>query len=176
MLLLLLCLGLLFGPFLLRQGKKMAYPLEYKAEIIVYANMYELDPYLVMGLIFTESRFDPDAVSTAGATGLMQIMPETGAWLAEKMELSDFDSAQLYDEAFNIRMGCYYLKLLSDYYGVLRTALAAYNAGIGSVNGWLRDPACSADGVTLDTIPYPETAEYVEKVAENAEMYLALYR
>ena len=150
------------------------FPLEYEDLILYYSAMRDLDPFLVMGVIRAESSFRSQAVSPAGASGLMQIMPNTGAWLAERMGIS-FTEEDLFSPAYNIRMGTYYLRLLLNMFEVQSTALAAYNAGMGNVGSWLEDARYSTDGRTLHTIPYTETREYVERVARFTEIYRELY-
>ena len=103
-------------------------------------------------------------------------MEPTAKWLAEKMELPDFDFADILNPEQNIDMGCYYMAYLLDLYGGnVENALAAYNAGEGTVNGWLQNPAYSQDGKTLKTIPFPETETYVARVLRNKKMYERLY-
>lgn len=173
--LVILCIAYFKGPEIVERGYRIYYPLDYEEEILQYSGEYELDSFLVMGIIRAESNFDQEALSSAGAIGLMQIMPETGQWLAGKMDIGDFYEDMLYDAEFNIHMGCYYLRLLIDYYGETDTAVAAYNAGMGTVSGWLEDNSYSYDGVLLYYIPYTETREYVEKVNKNTDKYLELY-
>ena len=152
-----------------------AYPLEYTELVDKAAKDYNLEPALIYGVIHTESRFDPDAGSSVGARGLMQIMPETFDWLMEKRdEKGKYTADDLYDPAVNIDYGCYLLRFFLDYYGNEQCAVAAYNAGF-EVSNWLEDPNCSSDGMTLDVIPYPETSDYVEKVESAKNKYNELY-
>lgn len=151
------------------------YKLEYRQLIAEHAAAYELDPYLVAAIIHCESSNKPGAVSVSGAIGLMQIMPETGAWIAQKLACPGFSEADLYDPAINVRMGCWYLDFLLDTFGGNRVhAIAAYNAGQGAVAKWLADDALSRDG-QLVQIPYAQTKHYVEKVQRAYEKYVALY-
>jgi len=150
------------------------FPLLYEELIFHYSEARDLDPFLVMGLIRAESTFRSQVTSPVGASGLMQIMPTTGEWLAERMEIA-FTEADLFNPAYNIRMGTYYLRLLINMFGYVDTALAAYNAGMGNVGNWLGDDRYSADGYTLHTIPFPETREYVERVNRYMEIYRELY-
>jgi soluble lytic murein transglycosylase len=155
--------------------EKSAYPLEYTDLVNKAAKDYNLQPALIYGVIHTESRFDPDAGSSVGARGLMQIMPETFDWLMEKRdEKGKYTADDLYDPAVNIDYGCYLLRFFLDYYGNEQCAVAAYNAGF-EVSNWLEDPNCSSDGMTLDVIPYPETSDYVEKVESAKDKYNELY-
>lgn len=133
-----------------------------------------LDPFLLYGVMYTESRCDPAARSKAGASGLMQLTPETYQWL-RSLEGQEGEG-DIFDPAENIHYGCaYLLLLLRQYDGDLKTALAAYNAGMGNVAKWLGDPELSQDGRALDAIPFPETERYVERVAWAREKYLLFY-
>ena len=155
--------------------KKLAYPLKYEAYITEYAQANALDPYLVCGAIHTESHFDMEAESRVGAIGLMQIMPDTGEWIAKKMSIKDYSQAKLKDPETNIRMGCWYLKYLMDKFdGDMTLVLAGYNAGPNRVTQWLEDEKYSQDGKLTD-IPYQETEEYVKKVQNAKEMYESYY-
>lgn len=151
-------------------------PLRYQDIVAKYAAAYELDKSLVNGVIFCESYFEPEAVSSADALGLMQVTQETGRWAAEQMGL-DPDTIDLTDPDTNIRIGCWYLDWLLDKFdGVTETALAGYNAGHGNVSKWLADEEMSADGITLDEIPYEETKSYVKKVQLVQMIYSYIYR
>jgi soluble lytic murein transglycosylase len=153
---------------------KFGYPLEYEDLIVRYSNEYNLDPYLVAAVIKTESTFKSDAVSSAGAVGLMQIMPETGEWLAGKFGEA-FETDNLYDPETNIRYGCWYLHFLMERFdGQADLAIAAYNAGHNRVEGWLLDEAYS-DGTVLTNIPYSETENYVKKVNKAYSKYKEFY-
>lgn len=155
--------------------EKSAYPLEYTDLVNKAAKDYNLQPALIYGVIHTESRFNPDAGSSVGAVGLMQIMPETFDWLQEKRgEAGKYTTEDLYTPSVNIDYGSYLLRYFLDYYGNEKCAVAAYNAGF-EVSNWLEDPNCSPDGMTLDVIPYPETSEYVVKVESAKQKYIELY-
>lgn len=155
--------------------EKSAYPLEYTDLVNKAAKDYNLQPALIYGVIHTESRFNPDAGSSVGAVGLMQIMPETFDWLQEKRgESGKYTTEDLYTPSVNIDYGSYLLRYFLDYYGNEKCAVAAYNAGF-EVSNWLEDPNCSPDGMTLDVIPYPETSEYVVKVENAKQKYIELY-
>ena len=105
----------------------------------------------------------------------MQVMPDTGAWIAHKLEEEPFDSQILYDPDTNIRYGCWYLSFLNRRLnGNLTAMIAGYNAGHGIVEDWLEDPAYTEQG-DLKTIPYPETERYVKKVYQAMDAYHSLY-
>ena len=147
----------------LRTGEQVVYPLAYEDFINKYAHEYHLDRFLVMGVIRTESDFVPEAHSGL-AGGLMQLTEETAKWNAEQMGIEIYNYM---DPETNIMLGCYYLRLLIDNYsGVVDTALAAYNGGMGNVSEWLSNPNYSDDGKTLKYIPFSETRNYVVRVNE----------
>jgi len=150
------------------------YPLKYEQEIIAAGEKYNLEPELIAAVIYAESKFQEDAVSDAGAKGMMQIMPETFLWLCEKRGES-YSAEDLYDPFINIDYGAYYLSWLYEHFGDIYTACAAYNAGIGAVEGWLESEAYSSDGVTLRNIPYGETSGYVAKIQSAVNKYRELY-
>ena len=153
------------------------FPLRYVDIINNYAEIHELNPTLVFAVIHAESRFNPDVVSRAGASGLMQIMESTAYWLAPQAAVENFDyAAQIFDPEINIRLGTFYLNMLLNRFGDLDVALAAYNAGSGNVGSCLRNPDYSSDGVTLDHIPFPETRNYVNRVAQNMQIYEIILR
>ncbi len=149
-------------------AQRTKYPIAYGELITHYAGENDLDPFLVMAVIHVESNFVPEAQSHV-AYGLMQLTEDTAAWVAKDMRVTyDYDIA---DPETSINFGCHYLRHLIDLYKNTDTALAAYNAGMGNVNGWLEDKDCSDDGVTLKYIPFPETRSYVVKVNESWEYY-----
>jgi soluble lytic murein transglycosylase len=152
------------------------YPVAYTEWIFQYADEYELDPYLVQAIMRCESSNDPTEVSGAGAIGLMQIMPDTGTWIAHKLGLDDtYTQEQLSDPETSIRFGCWYINFLSGRFdGRIMEIVAAYNAGHGSVEDWLSDSRFSADG-KLTSIPFEQTARYYEKVMTAYEKYKTLY-
>ena len=147
------------------------YPLKYKNEIVNSADEFSLSPQLIASVINAESNFDKFATSSAGALGLMQLMPATAQDLANVLNITNFKSDDLYIPEINIRLGCYYLSLLLKRYGDLTTALFAYNAGPGKVNNWLNDTQYSQDGKTLTKTPYPATNHYAEKVKRKLNIY-----
>lgn len=152
------------------------YPVAYADLIAQYAGTYELDPYLVQSIMRCESSNDPSAVSDTGAIGLMQIMPDTGTWIAHKLDLDDVYSQDLlYQAEVNIEFGCWYLRFLSGRFnGNVKQMIAAYNAGHGSVEDWLADQRFSEQG-ELVTIPFEQTARYYERVTAAYENYTTLY-
>lgn len=156
-------------------GFFMYYPLNYTEVVKEKSEKYGLEPSLVCAIIRTESRFNIDAVSKKGASGLMQIMEPTAEWAAESIGLMDYDYERIREPQINIEIGCWYIsKLISQYDGNIDTALAAYNAGSGNVSKWLGDPLYSKDGNSLSSIPFGETERYVSKIENNKGIYNTL--
>lgn len=154
------------------------YPDQYGAQVTAAAEENGLSPSLLMGMIYTESHFDPTAHSSAGAVGLMQLTASTFDWAQMRRHIPEDErlSPDLREDPdINIRYGSYVLALLREEFPEEDTALAAYNAGIGHVREWLSDSRYSADGVTLTQIPFEETREYVRRVRAAQEMYRRLY-
>ena len=117
--------------------ERRLYPFLYQEEITTYATKNGLDPLFVASIIKNESRFNPDAVSRAGAIGLMQVMPDTGRWVAKQMGFADFDPEMLRDPATNIMIGTWYLdELKREFGGRLVLVVAAYNCGRAKVREW----------------------------------------
>ena len=152
---------------------KSIFPLKYADAIDEYADEYNLSEELLMGVIYAESGFDASAHS-GKVRGLMQITDETAKWIAGQLKL-EYDVEMTKIPEVNIKMGSYYLSYLIDYYKDLETALAAYNAGMGNVSGWLKDNRYSSDGVTLKDIPFGETKRYVQRVKKLQTVYEILY-
>lgn len=151
------------------------YPLEYRTDLFTWAEEYDLDPYLVAAVIRNESRFRPRATSPEGARGLMQVMPETGEDVARELDLP-FSADLLYDPAYNIRIGSWYLAHLQEEFGgdtVL--ALAAYNGGRQNVKNWLATRQWTGEHRTISQIPFPETRQYVERVMRDHDRYQRIY-
>ncbi len=167
-------LGIFAGPALVERGMRLLYPRSYEDLVERESKEFSLDSGLVYAVIRTESGFDEDALSHAGAVGLMQLTPATFEWISSLYppENGGGDPA---DPEDNIHCGCALLRLLLDHYGSLEVALCAYNAGMGNVSGWLQEKQYSNDGETLHSIPYPETAHYVEKVKKALDWYEKLY-
>lgn len=137
------------------------------------AKEFDVPSAMILAVIRTESDFREDALSRAGAMGLMQLMPQTFAWLCD-VQQEPHAASEITDPETNIRFGTYYLSYLYEKFGSWRVALAAYNAGEGRVSEWLMDPTLSSGG-TLRRIPYPETAAYVKKALTYYADYLEDY-
>jgi len=155
---------------------KNIFPLEHKERIIGESQKYDIDPYLVMAVIRTESNFNELAESHAGAVGLMQIMEGTGAVIAENLGKDNYSKDLLKNADINIEFGTWYINWLLDKYdNDLKNALAAYNAGFNNVDKWLEDKNYSADGKTLNSMPYKETENFVNRVMLYRSIYNILY-
>jgi soluble lytic murein transglycosylase len=155
----------------------MFYPLYYKESIVKYSKEFNLPAPMVAAVIKTESNFDVFAESGKGAKGLMQITPSTGSWIANKLEVKSYNEDMLFDPEVNIRFGCWYIRYLSSYYdNNLPLAFAAYNGGSGNVDKWLENDELSKDGKNLDSIPFKETRDFVQRVNKNYNIYMKLYQ
>ena len=164
-----------FADFLITCFEKQAYPREYAEYVETYAEQYGVPETMIFAVIRTESGFDSGAVSHAGAVGLMQIMPDTFAWLTNEMLFDHLDEGMLYDPETNIKYGTYYLSRLYDRYGDWALALAAYNGGQGNVDEWLEDSAYADGEGGLKEIPFRETRQYVKKALKARDVYERLY-
>jgi soluble lytic murein transglycosylase len=149
----------------------MRYPAPYRDVMKDYVDQLQLDEAWVYGLIRQESRFIANIKSSAGATGLMQLMPATARWVARKVGLKDYRLTQTSNVDININLGTWYLRHVLDTldnYPVL--ASAAYNAGPGRARAWRADAPMEA-AIYTETIPFNETRDYVKKVMSNATYY-----
>ena len=166
--------------FLVGDGKeivlKKIYPVKYQELVERFADEYGLDRYLIYSVIKVESNFDPDALSNAGAKGLMQLMDKTAAECNVKGEFGYNIPEDLYEPEKNIKLGCYYLSSLMYTYNDMELAVTAYNGGTGNVKKWLKDENLSNGEGGLSDIPYSETKRYVEKVTKTYEIYNRLYK
>ena len=161
--------------FVITCFEKRSYPREYTEYVETYAEQYGVPETLIFAIIRTESSFDSGAVSSAGAVGLMQMMPATFAWLTDEILFDHLESGMLYDPETNIKYGTYLLSRYYDRYGDWELAFAAYNGGPGNVDKWLEDPAYSDGEGGLKKIPFKETRNYVKKVADAWDTYERLY-
>lgn len=156
---------------------RFVYLWPYQQEIVTYSHKNNVDPFLTAAVIKNESGFKPGAVSRAGAIGLMQIMPDTGQWIAEQMGLKNYSLASLYQPETNIRMGCWYLsELHHEFKGNMVLLLIAYNAGRGNTKVWMKANDWDYDYGNVTAIPYAESREYVAKVLHDRDEYYRLYK
>lgn len=156
--------------------KEKFFPYKYQEYVDMYSKEYNLDPLFVLSVMKTESKFDDNAHSHKNAVGLMQITVETGEWAANEMGYTTFSKDDLYDEQYNIRMGCWYLRWLGDMFNNdIDLMVAAYNAGPTNVQNWLKDKNYSSNGKNIEYIPFGETKKYVDKVNTYYSVYEYLY-
>lgn len=146
--------------------QRARYPLRYEAIVRGHARNYDLPPTLLAAVIYTESKFDASARSSAGAIGLMQLLPETARGIATRTGGTHFVVDDLLDPEINVRYGSWYLRHLIDLYDDIPTALAAYHAGQGNVDAWRREGL---------GIQFPETRTYVERVLDAQRVYAEVY-
>ncbi len=153
----------------------LAYPPAYARHVNQYAAASGVPPALLQALIREESALDPGAVSTAGAVGLTQLMLPTAQQVARRLGLATPDRAALTNPETSIRIGAAYLgQLLRQYGGAPAQALAAYNAGEGSVGRWRAGGRDAALDEWIEEIPYEETRGYVKRVLRSDASYRLL--
>ena len=150
------------------------FPMPYSDAVQTAARQAGIDPAYVYGLIRQESRFITVARSSAGASGLMQLMPATARWTARRVGLADYSPGQLQGQSTNLLLGTSYLKLvLDDFDGSLPLAAAAYNAGPRRSRAWRLGPTLEG-AIWAENIPFAETRDYVQKVLANTTDYAAI--
>jgi soluble lytic murein transglycosylase len=155
--------------------QEVTLPLRHEDIIRQQAADKNLDPALVAGVIYAESRFR-DQTSHAGARGLMQITPATADYIARKSGGTKFVQGDLATPQINIAYGSWYLRYLLDKYdGNVVLTLCAYNGGEGNVDRWLAEGHITDSAFTLDRVPFPETREYVRNVLDAREDYRTQY-
>lgn len=161
---------------------KIIYPRNHAEFVSIYAEKYKIDENLIFAVIKAESNFDIRAVSNKSAIGLMQIMEETAKDVVNKYGVEIDLEGEMVDTREeianvqnNINIGTKYLSVLLDRYQNKEVAVAAYNAGIGTVDGWIEKGIIKADGTDIENIPYKETNNYVRKILTNYEIYGQLY-
>ena len=158
-----------------RAVRELTLPLRHEDVIRQQAADKHLDPALVAGVIYEESKFR-NQPSHAGARGLMQITPETARFIARRSGATRFSDADLSNPQINIAYGAYFLRYLVDRYGGNQTlAIAAYNAGQANVDKWVRRAGGPERFDTVRDIPFPETRAYVRGVFERQRDYRAKY-
>ena len=149
----------------------LRYPTPYRDLIRSSANDEKLDEAWVYGLTRQESRFMHYAKSGVGASGLMQLMPATAKWAAKKMGLDGYNNDMIHDLSANIQIGTYYMRHTLDLMnGQAVMATAAYNAGPSRAKKWMAAEPLEA-AIYIETIPFAETRNYVQKVMANAHLY-----
>lgn len=155
---------------------RAAFPVVHEDALREESRRNDLDPALVAGLIRQESSFNPNAVSAAGARGLMQLMPSVGASIARTMGYPLWDPALLFDADVSLELGTAHLASSLKSGTPTARALAAYNAGASRVARWTSRPGSADPELFTEWIPYTETRDYVRIVQRNRDVYHALYR
>ena len=153
--------------------QKLKYPIKYSEYVGKYAEEFSVDKYLIYALIKTESGFNPQAKSEAGAIGLTQITEETFYWIKLMMcPYEDLQFQDLYDPETSIRFGAYYIsKCMQRYDNSMDTAAAAYHSGWGTVDKLLEDK----EGRFLTEFPFVQMNNYVVKINKAYNFYYKIY-
>jgi soluble lytic murein transglycosylase len=152
------------------------FPRPYWDDLKKNASLNQLDPYLLASLIRQESEFNPGAVSSANAMGLMQLLPNVGRGMAKQEKIKHFSSDELFLANINIQLGTRYFKHMVDHYhGQVEYALAAYNAGADRVDDWRSSGDFKDVEEFVESIPFTQTREYVQAIMRNAVLYRLLY-
>lgn len=154
---------------------RVIFPIDYWQQLEGSAKRRGLDPYLVVALAAQESTFDAGISSSAGAIGLMQIMPATGRSVARQIGIKPFSTRRLTDPEVNMAIGTEYFGDLMAQFGHAAYALAGYNAGGHRVSRWKSERPGLPIDEWIDDIPFPETQNYVKRILGTAEDYRRLY-
>lgn len=155
--------------------QRIGLPLSHADIIRQQAADKHLDPALVAGVIYAETKFRP-RTSAAGAQGLMQILPDTANFIARRSGATRFQTADLGTPQINLAYGCYYLRYLLDrYHGNELLAIAAYNGGEANVDQWAARARSAGHALDQAAIPFPETRDYVARVMQARRDYRANY-
>jgi soluble lytic murein transglycosylase len=163
-------------PLLPRPYWEILFPRAYWPDVQRNSAANSLDPYLVASLIRQESEFNPGAVSSANAYGLMQLLAKVGKGEAKVAHMKNFSTASLFVPSTNIQLGTHYFKaMVTQYNGQVEYALAAYNAGSNRVDNWLQNGHYRDVPEFVESIPFTETREYVQAIVRNAKVYQRLY-
>ena len=155
--------------------QKLIYRQDYSEYVEKYAKENNVDPLLIYAIIKAESNFDDEAVSSKGATGLMQLMTNTAEEVATNESIELISKDTLLDPETNIRIGIKYFADLMAIFNNESVALAAYNAGMGTVKEWINEGIIKDDGSNIENIPYNETNMYVRKILKDYQIYKQLY-
>ena len=160
----------ILGNYIYKNVLEYIYKRDYSEYVEKYSEMYNVDENFVYAIIKNESNFDSDAKSSAGAVGLMQIMEETAEDVSVDLEINEYD---LYSPNDNIQIGTKYFSYLLEKYKEPTLALAAYNAGLGNVDEWIKKGIIKPDGTDYENIPFKETNMYVRKILRDYEIYIS---
>jgi soluble lytic murein transglycosylase len=159
-----------------REAWEIFFPMVAWGTLKQEAKRYGVDPYIACGLIRQESVFNPNAISRAGARGLMQIMPATGQLISKRQGNGAISAADLYNPVLNIKLGMNYLAQMLGEFGRIEYAAAAYNAGPGRARAWIAARGTMDIEDWIENIPFSETRGYVQGVLRYAANYQRLYK
>jgi soluble lytic murein transglycosylase len=153
-----------------------AYPQAFATEVERAAASAGIPPQLLFAVMREESGFRPEVLSVVGARGLVQIMPETGRKLAERLGAASYSPEELFVPARNLELGAAYLaELLARFEGRVSAAVASYNAGPEAVERWLAQGSALEDDAWIESIPYDQTRAYAKRVLRSFAIYQTLY-
>ena len=168
---------IIFVVLLIYKGKniiyKIIYPRKYSEIVQKYSSQYDVDENLIFAIIKAESNFNENSISSKGAKGLMQLMDSTAEEVAQSIGMS-IEEEDILKPEININLGTKYISNLIKYYKCVELALAAYNAGSGNVDNWIKNGTLSEDGSDIQNIPFKETKNYVRKILRDYEIYNSL--
>ena len=156
--------------------QRLFYPIPHFELVQEESGKYNIDPYLIMAMMRVESKFNENAQSSRGASGLMQIMPETAKWIAQELKVEDYHEDMLRKPETNITFGIWYMNhLIREFDGNIVAALAAYNGGQTNVRKWINTGVWSGKYEDQDDIPFQETRNYLYKVITDYKIYKKIY-
>ena len=150
-------------------------PIKYSEIVKEYSKINNLDPFLVLSIIRTESNFDEKAISNKKARGLMQISEITGKWASKELKIKDYNEDKLFNPKTNIQVGCWYFAKLMKEFKNQDLAIAAYNGGSGNVKEWIKKDILNYGPSLPSSIPFRETSDYLKKVKKTYSIYQSLY-
>ena len=156
-----------------KQMIKTMYKKEYSEYVSKYSQEYGVEEDLIYALIKAESNFDANAISNKNAKGLLQLMYSTAEEIANKSGI-ELTEENILDPDTNINIGTKYISNLLEKYNCIEVALAAYNAGSGNVDNWIKNGTIKSDGSDIENIPYKETNTYVRKIMRDYKIYTQL--
>lgn len=150
------------------------YKLDYSEYVEKYSKQYDIDKYLIFAIIKAESNFDENAISSREANGLMQLMYTTAEEIAKKENI-EINEQSVLEPDININLGTKYISILIQKYENINLALAAYNAGSGNVDKWIKEGILKDDGTDIENVPFTETNNYVRKILRDYDIYKQIY-
>lgn len=153
------------------------YPRYYANMVEKYAKLYNVDIFLICAMILEESRYNAEAVSWAGAIGLMQIMPATGKELAQQLKIRRFRTSMLKQPDVNIQMGTKYIGYLNSLFnGNAMLVTGAYNGGPGRMKRWVASKNIADIDEFVEKITIRETRLHIKKVIDSYDHYVEIYK